>query len=80
MSNANMPAMPQSVSRSDDGAVISSCDFVGCEGLTKREYFAGLAMQGAMSRQGSHLFCDIADESVRAADALLKRLDEECGQ
>lgn len=39
MRNADMPAMPQPVSRSDDGAVISSCDFVGGEGITKREYF-----------------------------------------
>ena len=46
------------------------------EGLTKREYFAGLAMQGLMacpdiaaSREA------IAEESVKQADELLKVLE-----
>lgn len=55
------------------------------EGLTKREYFAGLAMQGFLANS----FCDtvrplsfatreeIASLSVSQADALLKELTNE---
>lgn len=42
-------------------------------GLTKREYFAGLAMQGAFD--GEHSYEDIAELSVAVADALLKELE-----
>jgi hypothetical protein len=47
------------------------------DGLTKREYFAGLAMQGLLA-SGPH-DCDlrgIAYDAVCAADALLKALEE----
>lgn len=47
------------------------------EGLTKREYFAGLAMQGlcacsdlAISRKA------LAEEAVKQADELLKQLED----
>ena len=55
-------------------------------GLTKREYFAGLAMQGIMARKTemdangattmnfAELDKDIARESVSIADALLNEL------
>ena len=43
-------------------------------GLTKREYFAAIAMQGmAMS---DLKFEDIAHDSVKMADALIKELDK----
>ena len=46
-------------------------------GLTKREYFAGLAMQGLMA--GKHFeqydYVVAAKVSVRAADALLAALE-----
>ncbi len=49
------------------------------EGLTKREHFAGLAMQGMSSHPefycGNPKFADgIAKDSVKFADALLKEL------
>lgn len=78
MSNADMPAMPQSVSRSSDGAVISSCDFAGGEGLSKREYFAALAMQGLLAgvchKEGFN-YDTVADDARRSADALLDELE-----
>jgi hypothetical protein len=51
------------------------------DGLTKREYFAGLAMQGIISnhefsRMGLESVNDIAAESVLFADALLKELEK----
>lgn len=53
-------------------------DKSGLRGLTKREYFAGLAMQGfcacpnlEISREG------LAIESVRQADELLKQLQND---
>jgi hypothetical protein len=41
-------------------------------GLTKREYFAGLALQ--ISRPNDFPICDIAEEAVLLADALLEKL------
>ena len=40
MKNADMPAMPQSITHSVEGGLICSADFANCQGLTKREYFA----------------------------------------
>ena len=44
------------------------------KGLTKREYFAGLAMQGMASSDLTYE--DIAHDAVKMADALLKELDK----
>jgi len=41
-------------------------------GLTKREYFAGLAMQGMV--MSDLIFEDIAHDAVKMADALLAEL------
>lgn len=48
-----------------------SMQFVG---LTKREYFAGLAMQGIASSDLTYE--DIAHDAVKMADALLVELDK----
>ena len=54
-------------------------------GLTKREYFAGLAMQGMLSnpnagtiKDGQRLvdITDIANGSIKFADELLKQLEK----
>lgn len=46
-------------------------------GVTKREYFAGLAMQGLLAdpRRGGEMV-DYAFDAVKAADALLEELEE----
>lgn len=44
------------------------------KGLTKREYFAGLAMQGMASSDLTYE--DIAHDAVKMADAILKELDK----
>lgn len=54
-----------------------------CEGgLTKRELFAAMAMQGALGgAPGSHLHpYNLANESVMYADALLAELAKESAQ
>ena len=65
MKNADMPAAP--IPRgvyNDDTA-----------GLTKREHFAGLAMQGLLAHYGdSDIHCLAA---VEYADALLKALEKD---
>ena len=46
-------------------------------GLTKREYFAGLAMQGLLSEGSTGSFENIAKESVKFADELIKAINNE---
>lgn len=51
----------------------TGCD--GDPGLTKREWLAGLAMQGILARgQGPHVSHDIASDAVSQADAMLEWL------
>ena len=77
MNNSESPAQP----------VIDDCISTHNQeifyGLTKREHFAGLAMQGLLSKQdlalGSNAHNELRDQlvsaSVNIADALLKKLD-----
>ena len=53
----------------------SACGHIG---LTKREYFAGLAMQGLSAGDIENMYTcdDIAGIAVVQADALLKELDK----
>lgn len=49
-------------------------------GLTKREHFAALAMQGLLAScnyNGVHSMNECASNSVAAADALIEALNEE---
>lgn len=46
-------------------------------GLTKREYFAAMAMSGVLANMTGAGISDIADFSVQCADALLARLEAE---
>ena len=76
MSNADMPAMPVSGFEQDNGRISGQLH----HGLTKREYFAGLAMQAFITADhlnGSEKRCneDNALMAVDAADALLEELE-----
>ncbi|WP_018676252.1 hypothetical protein [Riemerella columbina] len=44
--------------------------------LTKREYFAGLAMQSLLTTDLENNLCDIAKEAVHTADRLLEHLND----
>jgi hypothetical protein len=50
------------------------------KGLTKREYFAAMAMQGIIGKINVHEYKDMAEYAVNAADALLAKLSNEDGQ
>jgi hypothetical protein len=53
-------------------------NFIGSNGLTKREYFAGLAMQGMFSQDGFLLkdTKELSEIAVKCADALLEELSK----
>jgi len=65
MNNADMPAMP----------VEDTIDYF--QGLTKREYFAGLAMNRILAKDERGVMSPeiTAQASVRMADALLAELE-----
>jgi hypothetical protein len=71
LQNPNKPAFPiteEETDRIEEGIRIHT-------GLTKREYFAGLAMQGVLT--DSRLSAEEAVEiATRAADHLLKQLEK----
>lgn len=52
-----------------------------CKGLTKREYFAGLAMQGLLAAQSPYKQCIDAEwtakTALNCADELLKELENQ---
>jgi hypothetical protein len=80
-SNSNMPAMPQPIAANNDGVLDTNEYRSGNEGLTKREHFAGLAMQSYMimcaGANYAHVHAEeAAQEAVEYADALLAELDK----
>lgn len=83
MSNANMPANPVKGcdGRFIDDNELNDCWMDNCKpsiGLTKREHFAAMAMQGLLSDSGVVGGTDGIDACAQAAvwiaDALLKEL------
>jgi hypothetical protein len=58
----------------EEGAFASMNEYERQEGLTKREYFAAMAMQGTMT--SSYSVNTIAEIAVKMADALLAELDK----
>jgi hypothetical protein len=69
MSNADEPAF--SVIEFDDLGLSK----IAGVGLTKREYFAAMAMQGIISDSTGLAFEEIAHDAVRFADALIAALE-----
>ncbi len=63
MSNGDVPAFPD-----------PSCRTAG---LTKREWFAGMALQGLLAEDGSSSgYPDAADMAIKQADAMLAQMAE----
>jgi hypothetical protein len=81
MNNADMPARPTqaTLNREQDKFLetqTSNNDFL-LLGLTKREHFAGLAMQGFLASNGNRsIRGSIPTIAVEYADALLAELDK----
>jgi hypothetical protein len=75
MTEANQPISP-----------VSSEHYKNILGLTKREYFAAIAMQGMLSKMEDALkreqqFIDnVAIKAVRYSDALINALNKENGK
>jgi hypothetical protein len=67
MTNANEPINPQNE---------FSYNMQYCSGLTKREYFAAMAMQGLMACEYKGTEKQFAKKSVGMADALINALNE----
>jgi hypothetical protein len=68
MSNGNDPAMPASADDVERGSYI---------GLTKREHFAAMAMQGLLATgNGSNRPANTSSIALTHADALLKALEQ----
>jgi hypothetical protein len=67
MENGKQPAFQTSIGMSN-----SEMEHMG---LTKREYFAGLAMQGLISGNATH-FSDIPEKSIMFADEMLDELEK----
>jgi hypothetical protein len=73
MDNKDMPAMPNT----NPETYPTPCPINYGHGLTKREHFAGLAMQGfAACDVPPSTLDDVAKCSVAWADALLDELDK----
>lgn len=77
MNNADSPAMPVSISGNDIGDVWNSLEIESGGGLTKREHFSGLAMQGLLCLRAGGDVQEIAQISVSFADALLEELEND---
>lgn len=75
MSKADESAFPYMIKPASYG--LDSVRFTG-GGLTKREYFAGLAMQGMLASElgGEGTFGSIAKTAVDLATALLAELEK----
>jgi hypothetical protein len=61
-----------------DSSAFSCASDIGVmrEGLTKREYFAGLAMQGIIA-SGNYSELEVASCAVNLADELLNQLEND---
>ena len=52
-------------------------EYTQVSGLTKRELFAAMAMQGLLAHDSDRRIAYIADDAVEAADALIAELNKE---
>ena len=71
------PSIDEQKAEQDSFGIIRT-EFIGSNGLTKREYFAAMAMQN-MTRinfNEAHPY-EVAEKSVKFADALIKELNKE---
>jgi hypothetical protein len=75
MKNAILPASPfQEVTSIHGGCVTGYKNY---KGLTKREHFASMMMQGLLSNPDKDFFRDdLAEEAVALADSLLAALEK----
>ena len=78
--NGDLPAMPQSDKNTNVLCIADGYDAKQCSGLTKREQFAAMALQGILSNAGANLTSEDLPKvaallSIRVADLLLAELE-----
>jgi len=73
MKNADMPAMPSGIQEDYNNLAQEPLNL----GLTKREYFAAMAMQGLLASSAHRVSApfSLAPDAVDCADALLAKLE-----
>lgn len=76
MSRANEPAFPRLEHVKHGNFSEARYVWETHGGLTKREYFAAMAMQGLLALEG-YSFQGAAKDAVTAADALIAELEKE---
>lgn len=79
MTNANDGINPETITIDTNGNVYKSSNYISNEGLTKREYFAAMAMQGLLSNEKVYRDSNlpsVSELSVRQADALINELNK----
>ena len=75
MKNADKPAYPLQLQQGESSELIGKLG--NADGLTKREYFAAMAMQGICGGGIPNVIIPLATKTaVEIADALLKELDK----
>lgn len=76
MKNSEQPINPSWVSVTGEGLGVTT----HVTGLTKREYFSALAMQGMLANPNRELVYDSVDDKIKEcimyADALLSELEK----
>lgn len=73
MNNGKQQAFPSTRKYIDGNTEVINIQF----GLTKREYFAGLIMQGLIAKEGVFIDTDISSKkAIEVADELLKQLEK----
>lgn len=70
MTNGNEPAFSKAAFYHPDGGIDSPQ-----EGLTKREYFAAMAMQGMLANTTTQ-YLTLPSYAVQMADALIEQLNQ----
>jgi hypothetical protein len=76
MNNSDMPAAPVITSTTVDTAQ-STLTSVGTTGLTKREHFAGVIIQGLLAGGVYSEVGHCIEECIEYTDALLKALEDD---
>lgn len=79
MKNADRSAAPQPLTSTVDGGLYNSSDYdTQSAGVTKREYFAAIAMHGLCANPEALEYTEhmAAERAVQHADALLEALEK----
>ena len=74
MKNSDKPAYPLQLQEGESSELTGKLG--NADGLTKREYFAAMAMQGLCNNLHPKNVADMPSLAVVIADALLKELDK----